>query len=87
MKDKLLSFCQGYEICDKKGSLFSLKWTIEGYPDYAFFENKKLYNLKNGREIKQVLKGGYTRGYNLNGKFISLCKLRGLVTKKKPFQN
>jgi putative salt-induced outer membrane protein YdiY len=41
------------------------KWTIEGCDNYCFAENKKLYNRTTGFEIRQVLKGGYTRGFSL----------------------
>ena len=58
-----------------------LKWFINGQPNYCFAENKKLYNRTTGFEVKQVLKGGYTRGYNLKGKFYSLKKLRPLLRK------
>jgi putative salt-induced outer membrane protein YdiY len=55
------------------------KWMIVGYDNYCFAENKKLYNRTTGFEVRQVLKGGYTRGYNLVGIFFSLKKLRPLL--------
>ncbi len=36
-----------------------------------------------GFEVKQVLKGGYTRGYNLKGKFYSLKKIAATFAKSR----
>jgi len=55
------------------------KWTIKGYPDYVFGEDKKLYNHKTGKMLPVKIKGGYTRGYNLKGKFHSLDKIKPLL--------
>jgi hypothetical protein len=52
---------------------------IEGHENYGFAANKRCYNLTTGFEVKQVVKGGYSRGYNLSGKFCSLAKLRPLL--------
>lgn len=54
------------------------KWAIDGYENYIFSTNKKLFNIKTGKEIKPTLKG-YTVGYYLNGKFLS--KKRPLIKK------
>ena len=56
------------------------KWVIEGHPLYFFSEDKKLYNINTGKEIKPVLKG-YTIGYNLNGRFKSRRQLKPLIKK------
>jgi hypothetical protein len=61
--------------------LYTIKWHIGGYKNYGFAANKKLYNLTTGFEVKQVIKGGYTKGYNLSGKFHSLKQLRPLLHK------
>ena len=65
--------------------LIVIKWHIKGYDNYGFCENKKLYNLKRNTIVKHCLKK-YTRGFNLNGKFISEKKLRLLIyTAKKQY--
>jgi hypothetical protein len=56
-----------------------IKWLVEGHENYGFAANKRCYNLATGFEVKQVVKGGYTRGYNLGGKFFSLSRLRPLL--------
>ena len=56
------------------------KWVIECHPLYFFSEEKKLYNINTGKEVKPVLKG-YTIGYNLNGKFYSRKQLKPLIKK------
>lgn len=59
--------------------LVPIKWLIEGHENYGFAANKRCYNLTTGFEVKQVVKGGYSRGYNLAGQFYSLVKLRPLL--------
>lgn len=53
---------------------------IKGYANYGFGKDKQLYNLKTGRKIKKVLKG-YTRGFNLKGKFVSQNQIKKILTK------
>lgn len=61
-------------------------YKIKGFEKYGFGKDKNLYNLKTGRLVKLCLKG-YTRGYNLNGKFISQKIIKPLLIKiiKCPF--
>lgn len=56
------------------------KWQIKGYDNYFVSDKNKVHNLKTGKELKMQLKG-YTKGYYLNSKFVSLFILRGLLTK------
>lgn len=67
--------------CHIDRRLYRIKWRVQGFENYAFAENRKLYNLTTGNEVGKVLKGGYTFGYNLKGKFYSLKKLKPLITK------
>lgn len=60
--------------------IVDITWLIKGYESYAFGSDKNLYNIKTGSKIKKCLKG-YTKGYNLNGKFITLNKIRSLLYK------
>lgn len=58
-------------------------WEIEGFPQYFFGTDKKLYHLNsqgNAKESKLNLKG-YTKGYFLHGKFYSLKRLKPLIKK------
>jgi hypothetical protein len=57
-----------------------IKWKIKGFDNYVFTENKKLFNLQTGREIRQILNGG-SYGYCLKGRFYTLNKLKLLVYK------
>lgn len=57
-----------------------LKWSVQGFPDLFFGEDKKLYRRSTLREIKLTL-NGYTKGYYIDRKFYSLHKLRPLITK------
>lgn len=58
------------------------KWEINFTKDYFVSVKNKVHNLKTGKEIKISLKG-YTKGYNLNGKFYSLLQLRKSLIKYK----
>jgi hypothetical protein len=55
-----------------------IKWQISGHEHYGFGTDKKLYNIKTGKEIKLCLKA-YTKGYNISGVFFTLNKLRTLL--------
>jgi len=55
-----------------------LKWKIKGFDNYGFGSNKKLYNLKTKREIKQTVVCS-SIGYWMDKKFITLNKLKPLI--------
>lgn len=57
------------------------KWKIKGYENYIFGEDNNLYNSKTNRMLNMKVKGGYTKGYNLDGEFKSLAFIRPLLTK------
>lgn len=59
-----------------------LKWQHKIYNHYQLSECGILINVKTGRRIKKVVKG-YTVGFNIKGKFVSLTKLRNQFTKIK----
>jgi hypothetical protein len=54
---------------------YALKFRIKFAPDYLFTTCNKLINSKRGKEVKKVIQGRCL-GYNINGRFISLTKLR-----------
>ena len=57
------------------------KWEIEGYAAYFFGEDKQLYHVVYGGELKvcKMIMKGYSKGYILDSKFITLGKLRTLL--------
>ena len=65
-----------YNLC------YPPKWIIEGFYNYYFTFDKRLFNTKTNRFSKKVVRG-YSVGYNLNGKFITLDDLKLLVELKK----
>jgi hypothetical protein len=54
---------------------------IKGFENYAFCKDKNLYNLKRGRKVKKIYNNGCV-GFNLNGKFYSLKKIKPLLYKE-----
>lgn len=50
------------------------KWRLKTAPNYVFSKDK-CFNLRTGREIRQVYNNG-SIGYNIKGKFRSLVSLR-----------
>ena len=56
------------------------KWLIEGYDLYFIDSNNKVRNIQTGKALQMQLKG-YTKGYYLNGKFMSLKQIRPLLKK------
>lgn len=62
---------------------FTCKWTIKNNENYVFTENPKmLVNLKTGRIINQIIKGG-SIGYIINSKFYTIIKLKTILIKIK----
>lgn len=57
-------------------------YEIDFASEYVFTKCKKCFNLKTGREIKQVLNSRCI-GYNIRGKFYSLTKLKKHLVKPK----
>ena len=61
--------------------VFIPNWEIIGHEDYYFTTENKLYNSKTNRIIKESFKGGYSRGYLIDGKFITLKNLKPMLKK------
>lgn len=59
--------------------MIRIKWYITGFDNYAFGEDKKLYNLLRCKEIKQKVNGGSV-GWWLGRKFMTQNKLKPLLT-------
>ena len=56
------------------------KWLIEGHQLYFIDDKNKVRNMQSGKVIQMQLKG-YTKGYYLNGRFLSLKQIRPLLKK------
>jgi len=54
---------------------YTLKYQLSFAPQYKWTSCGKCFNIKTGRQIKQVYNNGCI-GYSINGKFNSLKKLR-----------
>ena len=54
---------------------YTLKYQLQTAPQYKFTTDKKCFNVKTGRMIKQTYCGG-SIGYCIDGKFRSLTSLR-----------
>lgn len=62
---------------------FTCKWTVINNENYVFTENPKmLVNLKSGKVINQITKGG-SIGYVINSKFYTITKLKTMLIKIK----
>lgn len=74
---------------DKKIAITLLverKFDIDGYPNYFFGEDKKLYRFDSRGNVKQNKKVviGTTQGYILKSRFYSLAQLRPLLRRHEP---
>ncbi|MBC8154168.1 MAG: hypothetical protein H7Z72_14790 [Bacteroidetes bacterium] len=61
-------------------------WDIEGYPNYFFGADDRLYrfdSLGRVRQNKRIVIG-YTMGYVLKSKFFSLARLRPMLHRHIP---
>ena len=58
---------------------YHCKYRLKDFPYYVFC-GEKSFNAKTNREIKQVYNSG-SIGYNINGKFQSLKKLKSQLEK------
>ena len=61
---------------------YTVKFELSVAPHYVWTKNDLCFNLRTGRQLKQVYKSG-TIGYSIKGKFMSLKKLRPLLRKPK----
>jgi len=58
--------------------VIEIRYVINGYEYYGFGNDKKLYNLKTGHEIKRTL-NARSVGYWIGKKFYSLNKIKPLL--------
>jgi hypothetical protein len=61
---------------------YSIKYVIDFADHYVFNKHRECYNLRTGRRLKKVRKGG-SIGYVIKGKFYSLTALRRHLIKPK----
>jgi hypothetical protein len=57
---------------------YTIKWRVNFAEHYVFNEWREMWNLKTGKRIKKVSKGG-SIGYIISGKFYTLTKLKGFL--------
>jgi len=57
---------------------YSDKWRLKGYENYSITSCGKVINIKRNKELKKCLKG-YTLGYNIGGKFMTLKTINSLA--------
>lgn len=54
---------------------YNLVYQLDFAPEYQWTKCNKCFNVKRGKQLKQVMQGG-SIGYNIRSKFYSLTKLR-----------
>ena len=59
--------------------IYFFTYKVDGYP-YYFTTKKRLFNYDTKRFSKKCVRG-YSVGYNLNGKFITLKNLKRMLIK------
>ena len=57
---------------------YSLIWQFKDMPNYKISKCKKIFNCKNGKQIKCVLNGG-SIGYWIGGNFIPKSKINDKI--------
>ena len=63
-----------------------LTFTLDGYEQYCFGEDKNLYNVQRGKQIKHTIVNS-TKGWCICGKFMSEKKLRPLLKRIPKIEN
>lgn len=62
-------------------SNYNIEWTLKDYPNYGVTNKGIIINLKRGTILKKTMVG-YSKGYYIDGKFMTLSKLRKVLIKK-----
>lgn len=65
--------------------IYFFKYNIKG-TDYYFTLDNRLFNIKTRRFSKKVVRG-YSVGFNINGEFITLKRLRNRLIKINKLSN
>ncbi len=60
-------------------SELNLKWRLKDHPEILISTDRKVYNSKTKRLIKETVNGGYSNGYWINRKFVPTNKMNDLV--------
>lgn len=60
---------------------YNIEWTLKGCPNYGVTNKGIIINLKRGTILKKTMVG-YSKGYYIDGKFMTLSKLRKVLIKK-----
>ena len=68
---------------------YKLKWQLKDMPHYQITECSNIINMRTGKLLKRSVNGGYSIGYWIGKKFVSLSKLNEYCVKinkhKTPF--
>lgn len=63
-----------------KSVTYNFVWQIKNAERYKLTKDGKIVNCQTMQELKRVV-NGYSIGYNINGRFYSLSKLRTMLEK------
>ena len=61
---------------------YNIDWTIKNYPNYGVTKDGIVINLQRNAILKKCVVG-YSKGYYIGGKFITISKLRTMLIKYK----
>ena len=57
----------------------NLKWRLKDQPEILISTDRKVYNSKTKRLIKETVNGGYSDGFWIGKKFILTSKINEMV--------
>ena len=60
-------------------SQLNLKWRLKDHPEILISTDRKVYNSKTKRLIKETVNGGYSDGFWIGKKFILTSKINEMV--------
>jgi hypothetical protein len=60
---------------------YNIDYTLKNYDNYGVTDRGIVINLKRCKILKRTVVG-YSKGYYIEGKFITLTKLRTMLVKK-----
>lgn len=55
------------------------RWRFKEAHHIIIATDRTIYNLKTGRCLKEVVRGGYTHGFNIVNTFVKTSDVRGKV--------
>lgn len=61
---------------------YNIDWRVKDYPNYGVTKSGIVINLQRCKILKRTVVG-YSKGYYISGKFITIGKLRTMLIKDK----